>query len=283
VRAGHTVPQTLQFSGSVCVSTQLAPHAVPPMQPSVHAKPPPPTEAQSGVLPPQLTPQLPHAVSEARLCSQPVAIVVSQSAQPLSHVMRQVPLSHATVARLRPVGHAFVQLPQRMRSVARSASQPVAGSASQSPRSGSHATIVHAPPAHEATAPSRSQDWPQRPQLSSSRSRDSQPFAGSPSQSWKPSSQTISQVLATHAATAFGRAAHRVVQSPQRCASEVRSTHAPVHSTSPGLHAATHASPPSVASQNGAPPLHAVLHAPHRAASERLASQPLTRLSSQSP
>jgi len=137
--------------------------------------------AQAWAQPPQL------AGSLATLVSQPFVSSPSQLSAPVLQAKPQAPVRQAGVAFGGAEEHAVLHPPQWLASASKSASQPLAGSPSQSPRLASH-TKPHWPLRHVGLAYAGSaQLLAHEPQRVGSLSRSvSQPLAGLPSQSSQP-------------------------------------------------------------------------------------------------
>jgi hypothetical protein len=144
---------------------------------------------------------------------------------PAGHALVQVPLAQTC-----PAAHRAPQRPQFVRSRARSASQPLARSASQSARPCAHDTS-HKPLRHRATCVIGSgtvQRRPHTPQWFTSRvSAASQPVASRPSQSPKPRRQLPAQVPDTQVATALAGVGQARLHTPQWATSLARVTSQP--------------------------------------------------------
>jgi len=177
--------------------------------------------------------QLPQVVGLARLASQPLAALESQSAKPaLQAATAQAPAVQAGV----PLATAqrVEQLPQCVASEPRSTSHPFEASPSQSAKPALQVN-AHAPAAQDTAA------WalgahaiPQPPQCSTvARVSTSQPLAAMPSQSPRPGSQLpIPHAPAAQAPVALA-GAQAVPQAPQWAALTRVSTHPPLQQVSP--------------------------------------------------
>ena len=179
---------------------------------------------------PQERPQAPQLVLLVSVfTSQPFIGFMSQSAKPGSHeTIAQAPAAHPftrTFVRL----HAASQRPQCCALVTVLVSQPVVGSASQSPKPVLHASIAQALMRHAAVALRIAQARPQAPQLAVSvRLSTSQPFAAIPSQSAKPGAHSMRQAPITQMPTELVPAGHAVPQAPQFIAAVWRLTSQPL-------------------------------------------------------
>ena len=171
--AGHEAQRLPQVFGSLS-RAQRPSHRCEPaghdivQRPAVHGELPPMGAAQRVPQPPQFMGSL---IVSTQAIAQRVGVM---GVQPVVHV-RAAPASPETIAQM-GVGsvHALPQRPQ-FNAVERSVSQPFDAALSQSPRSGTHASLMRqAPPAQvtrsAATPGSARQSTAQAPQLNTSTS-----------------------------------------------------------------------------------------------------------------
>jgi hypothetical protein len=109
--------------------------------------------------------------------SQPLPLIMSQSAVPTGQALTQVP-----VAQISPTPHGLLHPPQCWLEVSVFVSQPFAWSPSQLPKPGRHAPNVQVPVEHDSVAFAKSQPTPQPPQFDSVFVAVSHPLFGLPSQ-----------------------------------------------------------------------------------------------------
>jgi hypothetical protein len=237
--AGQTLPHAPQFDGSVCRSTQRPEQkVVGATQRFVHMR----DEHTWPTM--QARPQAPQwAFETARLTSQPLAGLPSQSAKSVLHApTAHAPLTHTAVALGRV--HAPPQRPQCATLVRRSTSQPLAGLPSQSPKPALHAATTQPPAAHAAVALGSTQALPHTPQCEVLVVRlVSHPLAALPSQLPKPALQVIPHMPLVQVAVPL-LALHTLPQAPQWVGEDERSVSQPLETTPsqlprPGLHEAT--------------------------------------------
>lgn len=159
-------------------------------------------------------PQAPQSVSVRRSVSHPLPGRPSQSPRSAAQARPQVPPVHVATAP-GPPGHALPQLPQVAGS-ARSASQPLLASPSQSSKPAAQVRL-QARAAHDAVAFAPvGQASPQPPQWDTSvRRSTSQPLAALPSQSSKLGAQVMPHARAAQVAVAFGPLGQVAPHPPQ--------------------------------------------------------------------
>jgi hypothetical protein len=251
-------PHVPQFIGSFCVFEHDVPHSVPLVQLAAQVPP-----AQSGVPVGHVFAHRPQCCATARLASQPLALLPSQSSKPVTHT--QCPALHMLFA-----PHRTPHAPQLTRLEVTSVSQPLSRFPSQSPVPSpqAHAPIAHSVP--EAHIVEQVPQWRR-----SSASDASQPFPVSPSHSAKVGAQVHMPFAQTWCSP------HWTLHAPQCVASLVTSTSHPFDSSpSQFTCPAGHAHTPWL---HVAPTAHATSHAPQLAGSSASdASQPVTALPSQS-
>jgi len=183
------------------------------------------------VAPGQMFPQAPQlAESLVTLSSQPVAALPSQSPKPGSQAKEHWPVEQ-TGEELATARQGWAQAPQFATLSLKDCSQPLAGSASQSPKSGAHAQS-QAFALQVAAAPAgATQAFVQLPQKAgSSGKKASQPLDGTPSQSPWSAWQAWTHAPAAHVATVPTRGSQALAQAPQFARSVWRSTQAPLQS-----------------------------------------------------
>ncbi len=177
---GHARPHAPQWSGFVCVLTQLPTDAqyVVPVGHTLTQVPP-----EHEVPAAHARPHAPQFALVVRGVSQPFDAAPSQLPKPALHApTAHAPPAHAGVAL--GVAHAAPHAPQLVAVVVRAVSQPFAATPSQSPKPPAQAPTAHAPDAHVAAAWASAQATPQRPQFAALVVRfTSQPFAAPASQS----------------------------------------------------------------------------------------------------
>ena len=164
----------------------------------------------------QRAPHVPQcARSLARVTSQPLVALPSQSPSPEAQVVAQRPWTHAAIAP-GPAAQTVPHAPQFARSATVSRSQPLLGSPSQSRNVPVHCATAQRPAAQVAVALARAQRAPQRPQWAGSLAvSTSQPLVALPSQSSAPVSQRSPQSPAAQVALPRGPAAQDRPHAPQ--------------------------------------------------------------------
>jgi hypothetical protein len=201
-----------------------------------------------------------------RSTSQPFIALPSQLPRPALHVNPQADAEHVALAPA-GTGQARPHIPQFVRLVRVSTSQPSDALPLQSAKPGRHENpqtpVLHVAVALAGAVHAR----PHIPQFATAVPRFvSQPFAGLPSQSPEPMLQRNEQTAALHVGVAFMRAGHAMPQPPQ-CAAFVRTfASQPLPAMrSQSSNPASHTNPQRDIAQVGveaATSGHAVLHAP---------------------
>jgi hypothetical protein len=214
-------------------------------KPARHAPPPHTPAAQRACWLPviaQAVPHTPQFVAELAVStSQPLPATPSQLPKPAAQARAHAPSTQAGAA-LVCDGHRLPQRPQLVAALRRSVSQPLAASASQSPKPAAHA-MPHTPAAQVgvALAPA-GHTLPHAPQwVTAVAVAVSQPLAASASQSPRPAAQASAQTPARQAGDALGPDPHGTAsQAPQRVGSLWRSTQRMPHRASPAAQSLPH-------------------------------------------
>jgi hypothetical protein len=233
VLLASTVSQPLPATPSQ--SAKPARHAPPPHTPAAHRACWLPVIAQA-------IPHTPQFVAELAVStSQPLSATPSQLPKPASQARAQAPSTQAGVA-LVCGGHRLPQRPQLVAALRRSVSQPLAASASQSPKPAAQAR-PHTPAAQVgvALAPA-GHTIPHAPQwVTAVEVAVSQPLAAAASQSPKPAAQASAQTPARQAGDALGPDPQGTAsQAPQRVGSFCRLMQRMPQRTSPAAQSLPH-------------------------------------------
>ena len=180
--------------------------------------------------------------------------------------------------------HEAVQVPH-VAGVARSASQPLVPTASQSASPGAHRSTSHVPSSHEVSVIGTEHALPHAPQSVVVVSDRSHPFAALPSQSPHAVLHAPTpHALALHTPAALSRR-QGALHAPQFSMSVARSTQLEPQSVAAGgAHASMHVRRPLVAStpHTGVVTSHAVAQSPQLVELASDASQPVPTAPSQS-
>jgi hypothetical protein len=213
--AAHAMPHMPQWFASDCGSTHSAPHRSCPLaQPVPHTSAPSVVRVQSGVPPAHAMPHMPQFELPLSAASQPLAALVSQSANPAAQASPQRPIAHVAVE-FSPAMHTVVHEPQCVGSALTSRHIPpqhawLIGHACSEVQPATQSPRRHTSPAGQwSSVTQRAQTW---------RARSQRSMPPSPAQSVS-APQPVSQRLAA-VQYSFAR------QSP-RCVG-VHGTHWPV-------------------------------------------------------
>jgi hypothetical protein len=178
--------------------------------------------------------------------------------------------------------HALPHIPQLL-ALSRGVSQPLAGFPSQSPKPALQVAITHVPAAHATVAFASTHALPHIPQLLALFNGVSQPLAGLPSQSPKPTlHESTPHVPATQRALPLSTV-HVRPQAPQWLTSLAVSTQLIPQRVWPPIHPLAHVPVRASHTHTGVAPEHALPHIPQLLALSRGVSQPLAGFPSQSP
>ncbi len=161
--------------------------------------------------------------------SQPLAMLLSQSAKPVAHCARHIPAMHTGTVPGIVEAHTLPQAPQLAKEVRVSTSQPLALFMSQSTKPAMQLE-PQAPAVHVGVALlGATQRSPQRPQLDTSLvSAVSQPLALFMSQLPKPIAHRSEHAPITHCSVLLAPPTQRVLQAPQLFVSARRSCSQPL-------------------------------------------------------
>jgi len=190
--ARHALPQRPQFERLFVRGVSQPLEALPSQfaKPSIHGPPTQRPASHRCALTPRAMHGRPHApqlhASVSTSASQPLAAFMSQSPKPGRVAHPGTPHVPATQTPATPdaAGHALPQRPQWLAFSLSSASQPLVGFVSQSPKPGSQRAITHWPEVQAAVARARTHARPHMPQwVTLLRVSVSQPFEHTPSQS----------------------------------------------------------------------------------------------------